>query len=64
MQVGIYPALIFMHYVYVLHNLKSRDLYYGYTNNVERRFEEHNRKQEWKLVYYEAYSSEEDARLR
>ena len=53
-----------MQYVYVLYNLKSRDLYYGYTNNLERRFEEHNRKQEWKLVYYEAYSSEEDARLR
>ena len=53
-----------MHYVYVLHNLKSRDLYYGYTNDVERRFEEHHRNQESKLVYYEDYFSEEDARLR
>ena len=53
-----------MFYVYVLKNLNTRELYYGYTNNLERRFKEHNNKQSWELIYYEAFSSEKDARLR
>ena len=36
----------------------------GYTSNLERRISEHNKDHEWKLVYYEAYLSEIDARKR
>ncbi len=53
-----------MYYVYLLKNKNEGDIYYGYTNNLERRVKEHNTKEEWFLVYYEAYSSEEDARKR
>ena len=53
-----------MYYVYVLRNVKKQELYYGYTNDVERRFKEHNTKNKWKLIYYEAYLSESDARGR
>jgi putative endonuclease len=54
-----------MHYVYVLKDNESGELYYGYTNNLERRISEHNdKKQLWELSYYEAYKSETDARNR
>ncbi len=53
-----------MHYVYVLKAIKTNELYYGYTNNLERRIVEHNRKQTQKLIYYEAYIAEADARNR
>ena len=52
-----------MHYVYVLKDSDS-ELYFGYTNNIERRFKEHNTNGNRKLVYYEAYLSEIDARNR
>jgi predicted GIY-YIG superfamily endonuclease len=42
----------------------TNKLYYGYTNNLERRVVEHNKEQNWELVYYEAYKSELDARNR
>jgi predicted GIY-YIG superfamily endonuclease len=42
----------------------TNELYYGYTNNLDRRVTEHNEKQNWELVYYEAYKSELDARNR
>lgn len=56
-----------MHFVYVLKNGKTNELYYGYTNNLERRIKEHcancaNGK--FKLIYYEAYTSKLDARER
>lgn len=53
-----------MYYVYVLRNKKTEEIYYGYTDNIERRFKKHNINQEWKVVYYEAYLSEKDARNR
>jgi predicted GIY-YIG superfamily endonuclease len=53
-----------MYYVYVLRNAESRELYYGYTNNLERRIAEHEAKRLWQLVYYEAYRAEQDARRR
>lgn len=54
-----------MFYVYVLQNGFSKELYYGYTNKLERRVLEHKSKNEdGKLVYYEAYLAEEDARIR
>ena len=51
-----------MYYVYMLKNITNNELYYGYTNNVERRATEHGDK--WKVIYYEAYASESDARAR
>jgi len=65
-----------MYYVYVLKNEETKELYYGYTNNLKRRLKEHNpalisqrRPLEkinagWRLIYYEAYTSELDARER
>ncbi|MDD5292254.1 MAG: GIY-YIG nuclease family protein [Candidatus Omnitrophica bacterium] len=53
-----------MYYVYILKNTRTNELYYGYTNNIERRIAEHSRKQPQELVYYEAYKSESDARNR
>ena len=52
-----------MYFVYVLKN-PSGELYYGYTNNPERRISEHIKESNWKVIYYEAYLSEKDARDR
>ena len=59
-----------MYYVYVLKN-ETSELYYGYTNDLRNRLKKHNKGKsfstkghEWRLVYYEAYLSEEDARNR
>jgi len=48
----------------MLKDIITNKLYYGYTNNLERRVVEHNKEQNWELVYYEAYKSELDARNR
>lgn len=61
-----------MHYVYVLKSEKVGELYIGQTNDLKRRFEEHNAgknistkfKAPFKLVYYEAYVSKSDAKHR
>jgi len=53
-----------MYFVYLLKNKFTNELYYGYTNNLERRLKEHNIKNEYKLIYYESYISETDARDR
>lgn len=53
-----------MYYVYVLKYTKTNSLYYGYTNNLERRISEHNNIQDCELVYFEAYKAETDARKR
>lgn len=59
-----------MYYVYFLKNEKGK-IYYGSTNDLKRRISEHNNDKSrstkghiWRLVYYEAYFSEEDARQR
>ena len=59
-----------MFYVYVLIDQEG-ELYFGSTNNLKRRFKEHNSEKvdstkgrSWKLLYYEAYFSEQDARAR
>ena len=57
--------------MYILINEK-KNLYVGYTKDLKRRVKEHFLKEnnytskfkEWKLVYYEAYSSKEDAKER
>lgn len=53
-----------MYFVYVLKNSENRKLYYGYTNDLQRRLSEHKENGAWELVYYEAYKSEFDARKR
>lgn len=58
-----------MCYVYILKSKKDKYLYIGYTNDLKRRFKEHNDGKEFstknrrpfEIVYYEAYKSKEDA---
>jgi len=59
-----------MHYVYLIQN-EVEEIYYGSTNDLRRRIFEHNnnksfstKNRKWKLVYYEAYFIENDARER
>ena len=59
-----------MYYVYLLIS-EDGQKYIGYTQDLRRRFTEHGRggsqatkNRNWDLVYYEAYSSEKDARRR
>ena len=60
-----------MYYVYILQSESNGELYKGMTENLRRRLNEHNAKKSatftggggpWKLVYYEAFVSKEDAR--
>ncbi len=61
-----------MYYVYVLKSKKDNNFYIGSTNDLERRISEHNSglvfstksRVPFKIVYYEAYESEKDARIR
>ena len=53
-----------MYYVYLLRNKNTQELYFGYTNDLERRIKEHSNENKWKLIYYESYLSELDARER
>ena len=58
-----------MYYVYLLQSLDNEDKnYIGYTKDLKRRLKEHNKfhkgytgKEKWRLVYYEAYLSKNDA---
>jgi len=62
----------FMFYTYVIKSQKSGYWYTGSTNDLRKRFNQHNQgkstwtKQRgpWKLIYYEACLNEEDARSR
>jgi putative endonuclease len=53
-----------MYYVYLLKDINTNEFYYGYTNNLERRINEHNKEKDKELIYYEAYKAESDARNR
>jgi len=61
-----------MFYVYLLKSEKDKDLYTGFTNNLEIRINEHNSglvsstesRKPLGLIYCEAYTSERDARRR
>lgn len=61
-----------MYYVYILKSKKDGKLYIGSTNDLRRRFSEHNRglvastkaRAPFELRYYEAFFSESDARKR
>ncbi len=53
------------YYFYVLKNKYGNEkLYYGYTSDLRRRVQEHKRKTDCALVYYEAFRSQKDAMKR
>lgn len=59
-----------MYYVYILESERNGKLYKGFTSDLKRRIKEHrsgaseftSQNGPWKLVYYEAFLSEKDAR--
>jgi len=61
-----------MFYVYVLQSEKDNKLYIGFTSNLKERIKNHNLglnastkyRLPLKLIYYEAYLNEKDARLK
>jgi len=61
-----------MYYVYLLKSKKNNCLYIGFTNDLKRRFGEHNRRlvkstktnAPWELVYYEAFKDQSKAEER
>ncbi len=63
---------LIMFYVYILKSSLDDKLYIGYTNDLKRRFSEHNsglntstkHRRPFELVYYEAYKSKIDAMER
>src|SRR4051794_11329705 len=68
-----YNYLMSFFYVYILQSItKPSFIYVGFTNNLKRRFKEHNNEEElstkhyapFELIHYEAYRSEKDAKRR
>ena len=61
-----------MWYTYVLQSKKDNQWYTGYTDDLKRRFMEHNKglvyasrkRRPFKLIYYEACLDEQDAKVR
>ena len=53
-----------MYYVYILKNNVTQKLYIGYSNNLEQRLKQHKSIKGVKLIYYEAYQYEKEARDR
>ena len=62
-----------MFYVYLLESQDDKSWYIGYSASLKQRVARHqrgdgarttSRKRNWELIYYEAYSSEQDAKGR
>ena len=61
-----------MYQVYLLKSQKNKTLYIGYTNDVNRRLNEHNsgtigytkKYIPWGIIYYESFLSLDDAKKR
>ena len=61
-----------MFYIYVIKSRKDNSIYIGYTNDLKRRFKEHNsgksvytkNKFPYELIYYESYKNIADAKYR
>jgi putative endonuclease len=59
-------------YVYVLESQRDKELYIGYTENLKKRIEEHNRginfstkfRTPFKLIYFEGCKNMKDAKRR
>ena len=64
--------MIMSWYVYVLRSLKDGSWYTGVTNDLRKRFKQHNDgisgwtkgRKPFELIYYEMCRDEEDARMR
>lgn len=60
------------HFVYLLQSIKDYSLYIGYTVDLKNRLFKHNQgfnfstksKRPWRLIFFEAYLNEEDAKRR
>ena len=63
---------IMFYYVYILQSKKNNSLYVGYTEDLRKRLQEHNRGlnfstkpyKPWQLIHYEAYRDQKDAKRR
>ena len=55
-----------MYYVYILQKPGTEMIYIGFSADLKQRIKSHTDREHpgWHLAYYEAYSSEKDARLR
>jgi putative endonuclease len=61
-----------MYYVYFIKSINKKFSYVGYTDDLQRRFKEHNTSKvlstksyaPFKLIYYEAYCNKKDALIR
>lgn len=61
-----------MYYVYILFSISDKQFYTGYTNNLRSRLKAHlngfvtatKHRRPLKLIYYEAYLKESDAKRR
>ncbi|OGY75415.1 MAG: hypothetical protein A2295_04610 [Candidatus Jacksonbacteria bacterium RIFOXYB2_FULL_44_15] len=61
-----------MYYVYILQSIKDRKIYTGFSSDLRQRLQTHNqgkvastkKRRPFKLVYYEAYLSKQDAMQR
>jgi len=61
-----------MYYTYILQSLIDNELYTGYTENLRKRFNKHNKglisstkhRRPFKLIYYEACLDQQDATAR
>lgn len=61
-----------MYYTYPIRSKKNGRIYTGYTNDLRKRFKEHNKKMStytkyrgpYELIYYEACIDQGDARAR
>jgi len=61
-----------MYYIYILFSKKDKKLYIGFTPNLKLRIEKHNKgfvvstkdRRPLKLIYYEAYYNQSDAKRR
>ncbi len=71
--VGFTPLEItYMFYTYILRSKKGNKWYTGSTNNLQKRFKDHNlgkvasteNRAPFELIYYEACINEQDARQR
>ena len=60
------------YFVYILRSLKEGSFYIGYTDNLDRRLEEHNlgkarytkKKKPWEIFYFEIFRSKREALKR
>ena len=61
-----------MYYVYILNSIKDNKLYIGYSEDLKKRFSDHNsgrvkstkNRRPFELIYYEAYINKLDAQKR